>query len=466
MEVREMRRPVDVIFFACLITVALTAAPRAIAQDEQGRDEWTGSIEQKVSGLMTVWAEVKYNYPFFDKQPDLDWDRTAQAYIPGVIAAQTREDYYKLLMELVANLNDGHTMVMHPGAWPVGPEEDWPPIELRVIDGEYIVSRVEETSEIKEQDIYPGLRVLEIDGKPVADHFEEEVLRYENFGTRHASEALLLYKVLRGPAGTGLQLRVEDITGELRAVELTRNSRGESQTPFFYRVYENYFTPDVLSAELREDGIMYIRIASFGREELVDEFRNLMNEVNLDDVRGVIIDLRFNPGGNSLFGDAIVSCLIDEPIQPSIYRTRQYVPAYRSWGKEEEVLQESFSGGEIKPSEDVSYTGPMVVLTNNSTVSAAEDFTVLLDSSGRAILVGEKTAGTTGNPVHIPLPGGGVLMVVSLIALYPDGTEFVGVGIEPDVVVHPTRDDIHSGYDRILAKGIEVLNNRDRYRKN
>jgi hypothetical protein len=42
----------------------------------------------------------------------------------------------------------------------------------------------------------------------------------------------------------------------------------------------------------------------------------------------------------------------------------------------------------------------------------------------------------------------------------------VGEGIKPDVAVHPTREDIHPGYDRILAKGIEVLKNWDKYERN
>lgn len=455
-----------ILFLVCLITLELMSVqsvPCASAQSGQAENDWTDTVEQKISGLMTVWAEVKYNYPFFDKQPDLDWDRTAQAYIRGVIAAETREDYYRLLMELVAHLNDGHTMVRPPG-WPVNLVDDWPPVELEVIDGECIVSRVKQTAEIQEQIIYPGLRVLKINGNPIEDHFEKEVLRYENYGTGQANEALLTYKILSGTAGTSLDLKVEDISEDIRDVTLTRNSKAGSQMPFLYRVYENYFTPNVLSADLREDGILYIRIASFGKQELVDQFSEVLRDMNREDVRGVIIDLRFNPGGNSLFGDVVVSHLIDRPIKASLYRTRQYIPAYRSWGMEEEFLQDSFSGGEIQPSEGTNYTGPIVLLVNHSTISAAEDFTVLLHSSRRAVLVGEKTAGTTGNPIHIPLPGGGTLMVVSLIALYPDGTEFVGEGIEPDVAVQLTREDIHSGHDRILAKGIEVLNNWDDYK--
>ena len=92
---------------------------------------------------------------------------------------------------------------------------------------------------------------------------------------------------------------------------------------------------------------------------------------------------------------------------------------------------------------------------------APEDFIVPLHHSKRAVLIGRRTAGTTGNPVRLPLPGGGVFMVCALRDSYPDGTEFVGIGIEPDHLVEPTQLDIWEGRDRALEKAVEVLSKRE-----
>jgi C-terminal processing protease CtpA/Prc len=73
------------------------------------------------------------------------------------------------------------------------------------------------------------------------------------------------------------------------------------------------------------------------------------------------------------------------------------------------------------------------------------------------ILVGEKTAGSTGNPLRVSLPGGGNFRVVTVKCVYPDGREFVGTGIQPDVEVYPTQQDIYDGYDRVLARGVEEI---------
>jgi C-terminal processing protease CtpA/Prc len=72
-------------------------------------------------------------------------------------------------------------------------------------------------------------------------------------------------------------------------------------------------------------------------------------------------------------------------------------------------------------------------------------------------VVGQKTGGSTGQPLQINLPGGGAARVCTKRDTYPDGREFVGVGIIPDVEVERTPEDIMSGNDVILKKGIEVM---------
>jgi C-terminal processing protease CtpA/Prc len=104
-------------------------------------------------------------------------------------------------------------------------------------------------------------------------------------------------------------------------------------------------------------------------------------------------------------------------------------------------------------------------LTGPGTYSAAEDFLVPLQYSGRAMLVGEKTGGSTGNPIAVPLPGGGMFRVVSKRDLFPDGREFVGIGILPEVEVHFTQQDLLDGTDPILVRGVDVIKNWTLYQK-
>jgi carboxyl-terminal processing protease len=100
---------------------------------------------------------------------------------------------------------------------------------------------------------------------------------------------------------------------------------------------------------------------------------------------------------------------------------------------------------------------PVVVLVGNMTFSAAEDFVVAFDLMKRGKLIGEPTGGSTGQPYSFKLPGGLSARVCMKRDTYPDGKEFVGVGVQPDILVVPTIADIRDGRDVALSKAIEFL---------
>lgn len=185
--------------------------------------------------------------------------------------------------------------------------------------------------------------------------------------------------------------------------------------------------------------------------------------MDLNKIKGMIIDLRSNIGGNNEYAFKIVSRLITEPVKTSKWKTRQYIPALRSWGRPEKWYEEEAEI--IEPSTQKNYSGPLVILTSPFTCSSSEDFIVPLDYSNRAILVGQKTAGSTGNPLVLALPGGGVFRVCTKRDTYPDGKEFVGFGIDPDITVRRTQKDIYKYEDPVLKKALDVIKNWQIYSK-
>jgi C-terminal processing protease CtpA/Prc len=102
------------------------------------------------------------------------------------------------------------------------------------------------------------------------------------------------------------------------------------------------------------------------------------------------------------------------------------------------------------------------VLTSARTFSAAEDFTVAFDAMHRGLIVGEPTGGSTGQPMFFSLPGGGNARVCAKHDMYPDGKEFVGVGIQPGIVVKPTVSDLRKGKDTVLDAAIAELGKKGR----
>ncbi|ALI98150.1 S41 family peptidase [Rufibacter tibetensis] len=103
---------------------------------------------------------------------------------------------------------------------------------------------------------------------------------------------------------------------------------------------------------------------------------------------------------------------------------------------------------------------PIVVLTSYQTASAAEDFLIMLDNLNRATKVGQKTYGSTGQPLFFDLPGGGNARICTKRDTYPDGRELVGYGILPHVEVNPTVESFLKEEDILLEKGIMVLKDK------
>jgi hypothetical protein len=418
---------------------------------------WTGSAEQKLFGLVTIWSEAKYAFPSFDRLPDLDWDQSLQEYIPRVIAARDVDSYYLVLMEFAALLKDGHTAVIPPWGM-TNPESDIPPIEVQVVENKFLIVGTGETDEITGQRIYPGLEITEIKNIPVWTYFQDNVLRHYSRGSRQADESISMYYLLDGPRDSRISLRVKDVDGDFREITLTRNSTNDRGGQFLYRMLQ--WDP-ILESRILADGILYIKIAHFMDPKLEKQFLEVIDTSDASAVKGIIVDMRYTLGGQSTIAEKMIGSLIDKPVSTAIWKYPHYVAANRSWGMEP-VWSEKHNL--IQPRDGKRYLGPLVILTGGITSSTAEDFVLSLHYSKRAVLVGGKTAGISGNPLEIPLPGGGTFEVSTFKASYPDGREYVGIGIQPNVEVYPTQADIYKGTDPVLEKGIEVVRNRDIYK--
>lgn len=312
-------------------------------------------------------------------------------------------------------------------------------------------------NELKLQRVGPGVEILEIGDVPIRQFFNEKVLKYYTRGSDQANEATLVFYLLYGPQGEKVRLKVRDTDGSIRHAELTRNSTRKDGSRFAYRFIESMFTPTVNSRML-DDGVLYINIPNFQSEnkQVQVDFERLIDTLDVSAIEGMVLDVRYNSGGSDAPVKKIVSCLIDEAVKSPTNHYFHYVPANIPWGKE--ALLWKSRDSEIVPRDGKRYFGPLVILTGPATHSSAEDFVIELKQRGRTLIVGEKTSGGAGGRLAFSLPGGGEFGLSTFKATYPDGREYMGTGIQPDVEVRPTLDDIIKGKDRVLEKGIEVIN--------
>jgi carboxyl-terminal processing protease len=98
-----------------------------------------------------------------------------------------------------------------------------------------------------------------------------------------------------------------------------------------------------------------------------------------------------------------------------------------------------------------------IVLIDRGCTCACEDLVMPLKLSGRAKLVGETTAGTFSATNLSKFENGMLLNVTTVRHTFPDGSQFEGIGIAPDVELHPTTQDLRTGNDVVLTKALELI---------
>ena len=405
------------------------------------------SEAERIAGFARLWSEVKYNFAFFDQVPEIDWDEILLEYIPKVQAAKTSVDYYNVLRRCIALLKDGHTSVQGPSDEPVCE----PPIQVQAVRNQAVIVQVYPIDTIRSDklkdellaaNLKPGDAITHIDGRSIHQILAEGIYPFISASTSQALDLRAYPKLLLGDYGTKVVLDVNELDGANRKVTLTRGRYRFSRKPNNFECKE------------LEDGIMYVNLPGFGSDNVVKEFDKSFEKIKK--ARGLILDVRLNTGGSTSHGYAIVSRLVDKSVPGSHWKTRKYIAAYRAWGRDEQWQEGDHST--IEPHKTRHYGGPVVVLAGPETGSAAEDFVVAFQTSNRGKVIGQKTRGSTGQPLTFELPGGGGARICTKRDTYPDGREFVGIGVIPNIEIEPTRQDITEERDVVLEKALEVLN--------
>jgi len=404
------------------------------------------SEDLKVAGLSRFWSEVKYNFAFPEKLAALDWDALFISFIPKVRAARSTVEYYQVLQELCAKLQDGHTTIIMPdNYWKTRVGK--PGLQTRLIEGRVMVNRLWDP-ELGKQDIAKGMEIVKIDGLSARSYAEKSIIPHLSSSTPQYLDILAYERfLLDGPFSEPVKLTLETEDGRtiertLRRFplpELTKLQTDPKPKPFEFRMLPG--------------NIAYVALNSFMEDSIADEFFKRFAEFAASDA--LILDLRENGGGNTNVGYRIMAALATEPFLGSRWSTRDYKPAFRSWGRPDRMYIDAAGREPIDP--DHHYAGQVVVLTSARTYSAAEDFLVAFDQSGRGTIMGEPSGGSTGNPLYFGLPGGGGGLVCSKHDAYADGKDFVGVGIKTQITAYPTVADYRAGRDAVLEKAVAEI---------
>ena len=204
---------------------------------------------------------------------------------------------------------------------------------------------------------------------------------------------------------------------------------------------------DCVATGKLDDGVGYILIASWGancRDLLEPAFEALGEFANL---KGLIIDVRPNGGGDELLARQFAGCFTDKPL---VYSKNAYrdPKTKDSFG---EPIDRVVEPNKARP----QYKGKVVVLIGPACMSSNESFILMMRQAG-ARLLGEKTAGSSGNPKPFELSNGVRVNLPSWKDMTPSGAVLEGRGISPDQSVTADPKDFERD-DPVLDAALKRL---------
>ncbi len=261
-------------------------------------------------------------------------------------------------------------------------------IEITVRDRYLTVVAPIEGTPADRAGIQAGDRIAQIDGEPTKDMTLVEAVRK-----------------LRGPKGTQVTVTI------LR----------DGQQPFEVSIVRDIIEVHSVRASDLGEGIGYIRVVSF-QERTHRDLEGALDELVEKGMRGLILDLRNNPGG-----------LLSQAVQVAdLFLDKGKLIVYTEGRAKNQNLR-------FVDEHDNSQSFPMVVVVNKGSASASEIVAGALKDHQRAVLLGTQTFGKGTVQTVIPLDDGSGLRLTTARYFTPSQRAIEGAGVTPDIVVEPPK---------------------------
>lgn len=357
-----------------------------------------------------VWKIVnkKYYDPTNNSQ---DWSKWRYRYENKL---KTKEDAYVAIETMLSSLNDPYTRFLDPKEF----SEETQSIkgslkgigtQIGLRDGELVIIAPLEDSPAERAGLLADDRILEINGEST-----------KGINIDAAADKI------RGEKGTTVTLLIQrkGVPNKLYSVvrdEIEVKSVS-CKPPFDTTVIPN--------------DIQYIRLSSFISKNAAAEIEAILNSSS--GMKGIILDLRSNPGGLLTNAIYISDMLIRGGVIVSTVDRDSYKSTTRA--RMQQVTDK-----------------PIVVLINKGSASASEILSGALKDNHRATIVGEQSFGKGLVQEINKLPDEAGMNITIQRYLTPSGSDIHKKGITPDVVVELTQENADAKDDVQLKKAIEIL---------
>jgi len=422
-----MRVPLRGAILICLLaTTAAEAAKPRTANKRYEKD-----VAFAVKQLGTSCARLL-------KSKHIDWKKVGKTFRAAAKKIDSEAEYTRLLMRLVARLQDGHAYVRAPKGKKLTYPEDLrvpryaPGMHWCRIGKKIYVKLV--FGAARAAGVTPGAQVLSVNGEVVGRWLAKRIARerdIQSFSTDQQAEMSAMHWGLAEPEGTRIKLKLKSPEGktQTRTISVGTNHNyvdGPIAVPKDVKR-----TKDLAYGRTSKGyGYIHVRRCKGTVVEQLDVALAAIGEAP-----GLILDFRANSGGGfdheAFFG--------------------RFIPK----GKKIAFHKRYVSAGET------TYGGPIVVIVDGTVASAGETCSGMLKEDGRAYLIGESpTAGMSSSKTTIPLPSGLAELYVSVasnMGRFNEGRGIEGIGVPPHRIVTYAPEDLAAGEDTMIKAAEAVF---------
>lgn len=422
----------------------------------------TISVGDKLMALGLFWSEAKYSFAFFDRLT-FDWDSLYHSYIPLVMQTKNDLEFGEYMRKYVGSLQDGHSDFSGP--YYAHPYGDVYGLGVKFFSDTLHVIVIDS---LLSERIPLGSKILKINDMPTAQYMEEYVYPYV---TAHypATRRMLAENRFfnsHGPSNEQMKLTCLTPSGDLRTEFVFRNGAATQHPHIGFM--ENRPYDDYSLSWIPEKNIAVLSLNSFAYMNIINWFDGIKDTLYTAD--GLIIDLRNNRGGSTTVAKHFLQYIIKDSTYlgfGSASRLHNGVKkAQGNYFKEWEPYYQMRAFDTVLPSVNRipdsirRFECPVVILTSTWTVSAAEDFLIMLyERPDRPKFIGRPTFGSTGAPLVIknwPIPNS-YARICARKVLYPYSLKAFDEGIVPDILVEPTFEEFMSGKDLDVEAAVKEI---------
>ncbi len=386
-----------------------------------------------IDSFEQVWTTVRDHH--WEKNPGgLDWKAIHDEYRPKMDQANSMEAARNVMRDMLGRLHQTHFGIIPANVYndvDVAAGEGTPGIDLRVLDGQAVVTRVDSGSPAEKAGVKMGWAVTSVNGKdlaPVIEKLKADPNMHELTLERAVAARL------SGPVGGRIHAEFLDGKDQKVPLDLALEEPRGSVSKF-----GNLPAQHVWFDSKNLGNVEYVSFNMFlDLPRVMGRFGDAVGSCPSCD--GLIIDLRGNPGGIGGMAMGMAGFLVDKQDQKlgTMYMRDQTM---------------KFA---VIPRQQV-FKGPVAVLVDGSSASTSEILAGGLKDLGRAKIFGTRSAAAALPSIISKLPNGDGFQYAMANYISEGGKPLEGAGVIPDVEVKLTRKALLEGHDSVLDAALDWI---------